>query len=128
MGLWLPAGRFQMYFGTVWARGLSLGGDGSLTVLLLLLLLLLLQLLLLLLLLLLRLLSLVSPATCSSPAVVYPCRSGDVQREEGDAGPSSIRSSEVSNLGLVSSRARGCCLNFQLLGFPPLKVKAPLGL
>jgi hypothetical protein len=71
----------------------SLGGDGSLMVLLLLLL----------------LQSLVSPATCSSPAVVYPCRSGDVQRqrEEGDAGWSPIRSSEASNPGLVSSRARG---------------------
>jgi hypothetical protein len=58
-----------MNLGTVCARGLSLGGDGYLTVLLLLLLLLLLSLLLLLLLLLL-LQSLVSPATCSSPAVV----------------------------------------------------------
>jgi hypothetical protein len=39
---------------------------------------------------------------------VYPCRSGDVQREEGDSGLSPIRSnSESSNLGLVSSRARG---------------------
>jgi hypothetical protein len=76
--------------GPVVARGLSLGGDGSLTVLLLL------------------LQSLVSPATCSSPAVVFPCRSGAVQREEGDSGLSPIRSnSGVSNLGLVSSRARG---------------------
>ncbi len=80
-----------MNFGTVCARGLSLGGDGSLTLLLLLLL----------------LQSLVSPATCSSPAVVYPCRSGDVQREEDDSGSSPIRSnSEASKLGLVSSRAR----------------------
>ena len=79
-----------MYFGTVCARGLSLGSDGSLTVLLLL------------------LLSLVSPATCSSPAVVYPCRSGDVQREEGDSRSSPIRSnSDASDVGLASSRARG---------------------
>ncbi len=54
--------------GTVFACGLNCGGEKSRTVLLLLPLLLLPD----------------SPATTSSPAVVYPCRSGDVQREGGE--------------------------------------------